>query len=324
MHVESSLGRRAALVAAALALSVLVSSCVAAPTAERQTPTSTPNAADRAVTVPDRSQDQIYLFSPWDQQLTAYDLEAERVEATSGGGQLYYYGFPTASSLYTVGDTEALGFRVVDAQPTEVRTVATPAPNEAVFPLATDGTHTFFVVYEYEAPGVESGRRIVRLTEDGDLETYGTFEGMKELVDKGVLVGDVLHYSVYDAEQDEHSVFSLPADEPGAEPTLVRSGLASGELYAAADTVLFSDGTTIIGGDHSYECAAMCWFYEDPAVLLRIAAENSELVLSVIDWRTGVVLERVPGIVGFDVAGAELTAYTDGRVEVVSLGEAEV
>jgi hypothetical protein len=298
---------------------MLVTSC-AAPLHESAPPT---DPAVQTVRVPERSVDQIYVFAPWDQQLTTYDPGGGGVVDTSGGGQFYYYGFPTDSSLYTMGDTDALGFVVVDVQPTRVRTVAVAAPDEAIFPLATDGSRAFFTVYTYGERGVESGRRIVRLTGNGEFETYATFAGMTELVDRGVLIGDLLYYSVYNVERDEHAVFSISADEPGATPVLVRSALESGELYAVADTLLTSDGTTITGGDHRYECAAMCWFYEEPAVMVRITAEASELVLSVIDWRTNLLLERVPGIVGFDMEGAQLTAYARDRVQVLALAGAD-
>ncbi len=296
---------------AALVGTSLVASCASATGHEGATP--------QVVTVPPRAGAEIYVYAPWEQQLTSYDPQAGEVVATSSGEDFFYYAFGTPSPLYTAGSSSALGFAVLEVGRTSVRTVATVGSDEAVFPLATDGVRSFFVVYSYSRPGVESGRRIVRLEGDGSWQTYASFAGPSELVDKGVLIGDQLFYSVYDPAKDVHTVFSLPADDPGAAPTLERGGLGSGELYAFGGHLLVSDGTTIVGGPRDYRCASLCWFYDDPAVLAQITTEGADLVLSVSDAATGEELGRAPSVVGFSLESGTLVAYTRHGVQDIDL-----
>ncbi|WP_152650355.1 hypothetical protein [Demequina aestuarii] len=262
------------------------------------------------VVVPALPAGHRYVFNPWDQQLVAYDPATGDVADTSGGRELYYYGFPTASTLYTVGDTVERGFEVVEVGEHEVTTVVAAAANEAIFPLATDGVQAFFVIYAYDEAGAEQGRRIVRLTTEGGLDTFASFSGPSELVDKGVLVGDILYYSVYDATTDQHTVYSIPAKDPGAAPAVVLEGLESGELYADEEVLLTSDGATVSGGEAEYACASLCWFYDELDILIRISTQEEELLLSVIRMEDGNVADAISGVVGFEVHESTLRVHT--------------
>jgi hypothetical protein len=281
-----------------------------------------PPSAIASPQLPRLTTGEIYVFDAWDQQLAAYDKATGRVTATTNVDDFYYYGFRTASRLFTAGANNSGGFSVLDVDGSKARTVTTMKPDEAVFPLAADGKRTFFVIYEYSSPGVESGRRIARLRADGSWQTYQTFSGPSALVDDGVLLDGRLYYTVYDQKTDKDTLYSVDADDPTSSPRLEKRNLSSGEVYAQGGELFLSDGTTISSRTRSFTCADLCWFYEHPAVLIRIDTENEDLVLTVFDAKSGKTLAKVPRIVGFDVHGDTVTSYTRDGVRRIDVGKA--
>jgi hypothetical protein len=277
-----------------------------------------------ALPVPTLGPGQSYVLDPWELQLDTYDDARGRVVATSyGNDEFFYYSFHSASHLYTSGYNEKPGSSIVRVEPHAVRTVVRMKDDEQVFPLATDGHDSFFVVYEYSAPGVESGRRIVRLRSDGSLQTYQTFTGPHQLVSDGALLHGRLYYPVGDQDKDVDTLYSLAADDPTPTPRLERTGLKSSEVYAQGGKLLLSDGTTLTDGRRRFTCNMTCWFYDEPAVLVAVTDEGGAYVLKVIDATNGHTLHQVLAPVGFDLTGHMLTVWTTDGIKHIKLGKAD-
>lgn len=317
--VSRMLGPRLAASLSAITLALGLSACTADQPHQGGGPPTVPE-----VRVPPRKAGQTFVFDPFEQQLVSYDDARGHVVATSHEDGFYYYGFRTATNLYTSGDNETNGFKILEIDAHTIRTVVTMPKDEAVFPLATAEGKTFFIVYDYK-PGFgeeELRRRIVRLLPDGTMQTYRTFTGRDELVDDGVLLGGRLYYTLGDASSDVGSLYSIDAREPGAEPRLERTGLKSDEVYAQGGRLLTSDGTTITDGKRSFTCTDLCWFYDDPSVLVAFVDEGTSTILKVIDATTGRTLHEVGEPVGFQLDGRRLTVRTTDGVKRIRLSKA--
>jgi hypothetical protein len=271
--------------------------------------------------VPPRQSGQRYVVDLSEQQLVTYDERRGNVVAVSDEEGFYYYGFRMPSHLYTSGNNRTHGFSILSIDRDAVRTVSTMPTDEDIFPLATRGEVSFFTTISYDEHGDESERRLVRLASDGTLQTYHSFAGPRELLDHGAILRGRLYYTVYNQIEDDDTLFSIPVDRPDATPRVERTGLASGEVYAHLGTLLTSDGTTISGGGRRFTCQDLCWFYDDPAMLVMITIEKGSLVLKVIDSRDGTTVTSVPGTVGFDVARHLLTVETTTGIKRVDLAK---
>lgn len=317
-------GRRlnAALVAALLAIAT---GCTP-PDAETEPrgDDPSPSPAVAPVKIPPLRPGQRYVVDPWHQNLVAYDPVAGTVARRSDQPGYFYYNFRSPSPLLTAGHNEANEFVVLAIDGLSTRQILQTGPDQALFPLAADEKHTFFVSYEYKDGGREERRRqILRLGDEGTLEPYASVTGPRLKLDRGAILGERLFYTTYDATTDEYSLFSIPVEKPGETPRLEQEHLPSGEVLVDDGELFLSDGQKISSPTRSFTCADLCWFYDSPHVLVTMAqGSGGDVTLSVHDSTSGSALGSVDGgVVGFDVADDIITVYTQHGVRSLDVSK---
>ncbi len=300
--------------AIALASLLLLGACAGAEGAGEPA-AAPPQSGD--IRLPGKSNsDSLVLFNRYRQRLLTFDPDAQAIDEMSNVLNYLQYEFPTGSDLYTAGHSITNGFSVVQVVDETIQTVLEVADDEGIFPLATDGDRSFFLLTRY-VDGAEVDRRLVRLDEGAALVEYPNATG---LIDGGALVGDTLYYTVFREQTGDYALFQADAGDPAAQPVAVQQGMPSGRLYVHDGELYTSDQTSIFRGDDRFECADLCYFYDDLGVLVRIAVNaDSDLALDVVDTDTKEVIGSVTGVIDFRVGDGGVTVYTPGSIETVEV-----
>lgn len=258
-----------------------------------------------------------FLYHRFNQRLLSYDFAQHRVEEISDAPNYFQYEFPTPSRLYTVGDSVKGGYSIIDVHDREITELLAMPQDRGIFPLATSGQTSFFLRTAYDEQGQETDRELVRLDAGHELVPFTKVSG---LVDSGAIVEGRLHFSVFDERSDSYDVWSVPVDDPAAEPRRELTDLASGRLYAHDGELWHADATSIVRDGRSFECADLCYFHDAESILVRIrVGQDSDLDLDVIDTRTGDVIGSIGDGVDYRVADGAVTVFREGDVKRVDL-----
>lgn len=274
-------------------------------------PSTTPGIRLPAV----HSSDARYLYHHFEQRLFSYDTAAGRIEEASTEANYFQYAFPTTSDLYTTGSSTDGGFSIIRVADRDISTVLTMSADQGVFPVATDGRDVAFFLVTTYTNGAETDRALARLV-DGRLLRYPKVTG---LVETGVVIGTTLIYSELNADSGSYTAKSIPVDDPDRSPRTVAKNLSSGRLYLHDGDLYFADKRSIYAGKKRFACADLCFFDDARQALIRIRVSDQDLVLDIIDTRSGSVVDTVPGGLDFTVGRSGIQVYTPTGITTVRL-----
>lgn len=305
---------RASLVAAALAVAPLTGCAVADAGAPDAAPL--PGAEPVGVKLPRvHAAEADYLYDRFNQRLLSYDHAKHSVEEASDEVNYFQYEFNTPSDLYTAGSSVTNGFQVLQLRDRAIDVVLDAAPDQGLFPLATNGDRTFLTRSTY-ADGAEVRRELVRL----DGATLTAFPQVDGLVSGGALVDDDLFFTVFDPEKEWYSLAKVPARDPQAVPVPVADGLRSDRLHSYRGALFRSDERSVFSGDRKYACTDLCYFFDGPGLLVRLhTGQDADLVLDIVDAERSTVVATVSGVVDFEVEGDAVRVFREGDVKVVEV-----
>lgn len=264
-------------------------------------------------------EDEVYVVNAFAQQLVAYDTRRHLATRMTNEPDHFYYGFRTSSDLYTVGHSIENRFEIREITSRGMRTIVALPERYAIFPLTTDAIGSLFVRYTFAGDGREIRREIVELVAGGALAAWTHVDAA---VSYGAVVGPWLYFTVWEESSADYSLHRVRRDDRSDAPRRVRDGLTGGELHAHQGALFTSDGHRLSNGATEVACQDLCWFRDDPNILVTLTvAESASLRLDVYDGRDFSLLRSVAGAVGFDISGHEVHVYGDGfeeRIDVSS------
>jgi hypothetical protein len=264
-----------------------------------------------------RADDEIYLVNALAQQLLTYSTASDRMTAMTNEPNHFYYGFRTPSDLYTVGHSIENRYEIREITTSGMRTVMALPAGEGLFPLTSDTGGAIFARYTFDANGSETDREIVELDGGDDLVAWKNVDGA---VSYAAVVGPWLYFTVWQEGSDDYSLRRVARDDKSAMPETVRASVAGGQLYAHRGELFTSDGTRVSDGARAVECDDLCWFRDDPDVLVRMSVTDpAALRLDVYDGRDFSIIETVRSVVGFTIEPDAVHVYGEGferRVDV--------
>ncbi len=265
-----------------------------------------------------RAPDEVYAVNPLAQQLITYSSTARRPTAMTNEPNYFYYGFRTASDLYTVGHSIEYRYEIREITPSAMRTIAAVPEGQGVFPLTSDDEGAIFARYTFDANGAETRREVVEL-DGAELVPWVHVSGA---VSYAAIVDSWLYYTVWHESTADYSLERVNRNDKSARPRPVRESLARGEIYAHGGNLFVSNGDRLTSGDREVECDDLCWFRDDPNVLVKMSVSDSgALRLDVHDGRDFSVIASIRGVVGFRIESDAVHVYGEGFEKRVKVPE---
>lgn len=209
-------------------------------------------AYENSVVIPKPSNDHEHVIEdPVDQRFVLYDEKKKAAVTWTNVPNEFVYNFSTPSDVYTIGNSLTNHFSIVRLANGTVKTlyVLPDQAHEAVFPLATNGRMTFFLLVHYRDDGTEVWRHIVRW--DDDSKALLPFEYVDGAIEQGALVGRDLYYTVI---RPDRSVWLYRVDGTrlNARPVLVSTRWAEGPLLACQGDLLTVRGHRLVYGSRLF------------------------------------------------------------------------
>lgn len=265
--------------------------------------------------------DTVILYNRFKQKfVVSYNTETCKIVQESNVENYVQYEFNSGSNYYTAGHSITNGFEILYADKDKIESVykLEDAANEAIFPLATDGEHVFFVKTHYDSNNNPDENTIVSLNENNELEEHISMESH---IDSGVIVSGKLYFTTYEIESDTYDLYSLSLEDMSGEPVLEKGDLVSGELYEHNNQLYLSDDDTIYCGTDSFKKSSLNYFFDENQILVQIHPnESADLALDVIDTNTKKVIGTAINVIDFEVKDDEVIVYCDGEIEHIELG----
>lgn len=272
------------------------------------------------------SKDVIKVFNPFESKFGTYNLKYFRPEAISNksdNANVMQYAFHTGSTLYTSGDSIRNHFEIVNLENGSVKTVVKlkNQMTDAVFPLATDGSNTFFFIADCSAPGLPLSR--VARFEKGRLVEFSKTKGH---ITDGALLNGQLYFTSYDENSQNYTLYSLDYSSYNSNPVIVKKGLALGQIYVLNKKLYMSDKTRIYNSEDQFENKSENFYDTASNTLIQLGASSeggSLLSLVVIKCDTKKIVGSANGVVGMSIQNGEVTAYCYGGVKTIPLSSSK-
>ncbi|WAM34348.1 hypothetical protein [Caldicellulosiruptor morganii] len=264
------------------------------------------------------------LFKHWNQRFVVYDLNIKKEIKELTGGNYFGYSFNVKSDYYTVGDSYTNGFSIVECDGEKIKEIYRLKDQrwQAIFPLATDGKNTFFIVGYYKpAPGHKINERY-RIISKWDYKNRRLIEYQytKGAICHGAIIGRFLYYTSYDFGKEQYKIYRLDITGVKNKPQLIGKferllGLynINNKLYIWNDKEFFcfSKPTEKIYFKQAFDVIYtgnnnILVFYTDS--FARIAAD-------LIDVKSRIVKKTFTNVVAVNFEEDQVVVYGDGYIE---------
>lgn len=297
------------------------------------------------------ADDEIVLYRWSTRHLVRYSTRKKAVTFETRSPQTFQYAFSARSGLYTSGDSIAYGFRLLEIDGGQARTVLRADGPKGLFPVARTTTDTVVSVVDYDALGHIRGSRLARVR-GGRLDT------ITELTASplgGAILGDRLYFTT--AAADGRQTYDLlVTDLNMPRPTRVRTGLRSPQIYAGNGRLIVDGRSESIGSTgatgstgggagasdadggggtggagggggagregESFPCQYDCSTEDSGRWLFSLRPDRyRDLVFEVFSLSSGrSVWSTVGDVVDYRMDNGKLTVYLNGEIRTHNLG----
>jgi len=257
-----------------------------------------------------------YVYNPTGGTLETFDVGRNAVVATSDATSFVVYGFSSAETVFTAGNTQYPAFSLFEINgSTAVEKLRLPT-NEGLFPLAATDSQLYFTLERYNDRSAVASRALVCI----DRATWAMKEypNFSKRIMSGAIIGSLLYFTQTNGK-GAINLSSVPLDDLTATPTLVRSGLSYPDIYASGNLLLTRVSDTQVSGEGvTINCPYACVFPRHvDAVISMYPDATHTMVARVYRGSTGAKLDGCTDAIGVGQHGGHLAFYCGGSVHEV-------
>ncbi len=259
--------------------------------------------------------ENIIIYDKFDQQLVLYNKNNHSIESSKPVDNFFYFEFDTRSNYYTSGHSINNGFKILKKENNLVRVVyELKSKSQAIFPFATNGEKNIFMIQD-------DNDKLHRKIADFNGEKLAYFDNVKGCIEKGVIIGNTLYYTVYESEKEKYTLYSVNIENISNQPSLIEDGLESKDIYSYNDELYKSTKKEIFNDHNRFKKAELNYFDDTNNVLLQIGVDQKRalLKLDIVNTKSKNIQKTVDNVIGYDINNNILTVYCFGGIEKIDL-----
>lgn len=180
-----------------------------------------------------KNKNEILLYDKYDQRIVAYNKKSYNItEKNTTQNYMQFEFSDLMANIYTTGHSIENNYKIIEKENKTIKTLYEMKENEAIFPLAYQNENNmYFLKTAYNPDGNEiyEERVICQFElESKQLKEIKSTQGL--LVSNGVIVDDILYFTVYNETNDNYDLYSLNINNID-KVDLINKGLVTGEVY---------------------------------------------------------------------------------------------
>lgn len=273
------------------------------------------NLAENYEWLPSAKKDnEILLYDKYDQRIVSYDKSKHLVKEKNTTQNYMQFEFnDLETNIYTTGHSIENNYKIIEKENKTIKTLYEMKENEAIFPLAYQNEdNMYFLKTTYNSDGNEIYKE--RVICQFELN----FKQLKEikltrglLVSNGVIVDDILYFTVYNEVNDNYDLYSLNINNID-KVDLISKGLVTGEVYNNNGKLWVSNKSKIYDYEDNsiqFPKKILNYFYFDKLLQIDINNEG-DLELTITNTTTKNTKSTFDKIVDVRAENRNIYIYT--------------
>lgn len=180
-----------------------------------------------------KNKNEILLYDKYDQRIVAYNKKSYNItEKNTTQNYMQFEFSDLMANIYTTGHSIENNYKIIEKENKTIKTLYEMKENEAIFPLAYQNENNMYflkTVYNPDGNEIYEERVICQFElESKQLKEIKSTQGL--LVSNGVIVDDILYFTVYNETNDNYDLYSLNINNID-KVDLINKGLVTGEVY---------------------------------------------------------------------------------------------